>query len=172
MVANNSRKNFLAFYKNMKEMRKEIKEGLARNIKDACEVMIEAAQENTPPCKGERRGTDTWTGELRRHWDYKISNTGLNTTVLLYNDMQYASYVENGHRMDKHFVPWLYIDDTGVISRHNPVAGEGLFGLVVGTKTKYVPPAHMVEKAVNAFQDALDVMNNDLMRDISRKYGK
>lgn len=96
MVANNSRKNFLAFYKNMKEMRKEIKEGLARNIKDACEVMIEAAQENTPPCKGERRGTDTWTGELRRHWDYKISNTGLNTTVLLYNDMQYASYVEMG----------------------------------------------------------------------------
>ena len=52
MVANNSRKNFLAFYKNMTEMRKEIKEGLARNIKDACEVMIEAAQENTPPCKG------------------------------------------------------------------------------------------------------------------------
>lgn len=61
MVANNSRKNFLAFYKNMREMRKEIKDGLARNIKDACEVMIEAAQENTPPCKGERRGTEAWT---------------------------------------------------------------------------------------------------------------
>ncbi len=162
---------FKRFYAQCKQLKSDIESGVARNIKDACDVMLLKAKESTPPCKGERRGTEAWTGQLRRHWEYKIIPSNAQTTVVLYNDMQYASYVENGHRMVKHFVPWLFIDDTGVISRHKPVSGEKMFGLWVGTKTTYVEGAGMIPKAVDAFNTALTYMNNSLMTDLQRKHG-
>ena len=45
-----------------------------------------------------------------------------------------TSYVNDGHRMDKHYVPGLYVDDDGLLS-YDP-AGD--VGMMVGTKTKYV----------------------------------
>lgn len=62
--------------------------------------------------------------------------------------MDYASYVDQGHRMDRHFVPGLYIDENGQLARN--VDGKG--GLVVGTKTKYVKGEFMADKAKEAYQ--------------------
>ena len=173
-MAGNSKnaKKFAAFCKKSQGLRYELNAGIERNIKDACEAMLLKAKEVTPPCNGEKRGVESWTGQLRRHWEYKIESTPAKTHIVLCNDMQYASYVDNGHAMDRHFVPWLYVDGTGCISRHKPVAGEPMFGLVVGTKTTYVPPANMTKQAADEFVRAFDYMNAALVTDLERKYGK
>ena len=46
----------------------------------------------------------------------------------LNNNMQYASYVNDGHRVDKHFVPGLIIN--GNLLERSP---DGSGGLIVGT---------------------------------------
>ena len=69
----------------------------------------------------------------------------------LNNNKEYASYVDQGHRMDKHFVPGLYVDESGQLN-YDPAAKTGL---VVGTKTKYVKGEFMVDKAKEAYEKAV-----------------
>ena len=58
----------------------------------------------------------------------------------LNNHMQYASYVNDGHRVDKHFVPGLI--KNGSLLERSP---DGSGGLMVGTKTTYVKEIHEAE---------------------------
>lgn len=172
------RSNAREFGNIMKNIAKQAKAKTKENVKLACYEMVAEAKRCTPPHEGEERGRNTVTGNMARHWDssYTIKDND-SIKVRLFNNVQYASYVENGHRMKKHFVPWLYIDGTGTIARHQPAEankrskalswlfniffkqkrpdpGEPLFGLVVGTKTKYVQPEHIVEKAKKRFFEA------------------
>lgn len=129
-----------------------------RTAKGATMRAVEAAMDATPPKAGTGRlaGTNMLTGELKAHWatDSKVepmggalSGGGSYMTVLA-NNMDYASYVDQGHRMDRHFVPGLYIDENGQLSRNL----DGTGGLVVGTKTKYVKGEFMTDKAREAYQ--------------------
>ena len=80
--------------------------------KNATIRAVEAAQEKTPPTADSLSGINTRTGELKQHWatDSKIipeQQAGQYVTELN-NNKEYASFVNDGHRMDKHFVPGLY----------------------------------------------------------------
>lgn len=134
-----------------------------QNVRAACAEMVLKAKEATPPHEGEQRGLNTVTGNMAAHWksSYDFSNE-VNCTIRLSNDVQYASFVENGHKMDKHFVPWLYIDDDGILSRRIPEPGEPLFGLVVGTKTTEVPPEHIVKQAKERFFEVYERLQEGL----------
>ena len=77
--------------------------------------------------------------------------------TFLANDMEYASYVNDGHRMDRHFVPGLYVDENGQLN-YDPAAKVGL---VVGTKTTYVKGEFMVDKGKDAYQKALETILDD-----------
>ena len=61
--------------------------------------------------------------------------------------MQYASYVNDGHRMDRHFVPGLTVDG-GLLQRNDAADG----GLIVGTKTTYVPGLYMKEAGIGRYK--------------------
>ena len=115
---------------------------------------VGAAVERTPPNDGGLRGVNTISGELAQHWasdsQTEPVRTGGRYTSLLANEKEYASYVNDGHRMDRHFVPGLYIDSHGLLSRDL----SRNVGLTVGTKTGYVPGLHMKEQAVQAYEDA------------------
>ena len=116
---------------------------------------VEEAQACTPPNGGDAlRGVNMITGELAQHWatDSRVTpvQSGDVLVTTLENDKQYASYVNDGHRMDRHFVPGLYIDSRGLLSRD--LSRD--VGLTVGTKTGYVPGLHMKEQAVQAYEDA------------------
>ena len=105
---------------------------------------VEEAQACTPPNGGDAlRGVNMITGELAQHWasdsQTEPVRTGGRYTSLLANEKEYASYVNDGHRMDRHFVPGLYIDSRGLLSRDL----SRNVGLTVGTKTGYVPGLHM-----------------------------
>lgn len=93
----------------LKKAQANVPEILRRTAKQATLRAIEAAQEATPPKAGRLPGTHTVTGELKQHWPTDSNAepvvTGAKYETLLANNKDYASYVNNGHRMDRHFVP-------------------------------------------------------------------
>ena len=107
---------------------------------------VRIATENTPPNGGAKiAGTNTRTGDMAQHWETDSITTPKNGETLLANNMPYASYVNDGHRMDQHFVPGLVINGN-MLERSD----EG--GITVGTKTTYVPGLYMKEKAIGKYR--------------------
>ncbi len=108
------------------------------------------------------------TGELSAAWNkdsikepIKVGNSYI---TILGNNQSYASFVENGHVLNKHFVPGLYIDKAkGVLARETDP--EKKVGLIVGTKTRWVKGEFMAEKGKRAYQKAIESL---LRKEIER----
>ena len=109
---------------------------------------VEKAAELTPPTLDDLSGTNTRSGGMKQHWatDSRVVPVKRGSTYVteLNNDKQYASYVNDGHRMDRHFVPGLVIIPESGMLEYNP---DGKGGIVVGTKTQYVEGLFMAEAA-------------------------
>lgn len=158
----------------LKKAQADLPNILYKTAKGATMRAVEAAMDATPPKKGtgSLKGTHTRTGELKQHWatDSIIEpmggalSGGSSFTTFLKNSMEYASYVNQGHRMDKHFVPGLYMDKNGVLN-YDPARDVGL---VVGTKTKYVKGEFMVDKAREAYEKAC---LTELDKEIKKLFG-
>ncbi len=112
---------------------------------------VRVATENTPPNDGTLAGTNTRSGQMEQHWETDSITTpafsGNSVKTILANNMQYASYVNDGHRVDKHFVPGLIING-GLLEKVSPPEG----GIVVGTKTQFVKGKYMKEKAIGKYK--------------------
>ena len=121
---------------------------LSNIAKNATIRAVEKAVDMTPPLENDLRGTNTRSGGMKQHWptDSQITPqvSGNKYTTVLGNNKKYASYVNDGHRMDRHFVPGLYVNPASGMLEINP---DGTGGLVVGTQTSYVPGLHMEEAA-------------------------
>lgn len=139
----------------LKKAHENLPDALYQVQKNAAQRAVEAATEATPPKAGRLAGPNMLTGELKQHWatDSQVEpdGSGNKLTSYLANNKEYASYVDQGHRMDKHFVPGLYIDENGQLARDL----SAKVGLVVGTKTKYVKGEFMVDKAKDAYEKAV-----------------
>ena len=140
------------------QMRKRLNE-LRRAGQDVPRIIAEVAEgatieavrvatENTPPNTGNISGTNTRGSGMADHWTIDSKTIPVNGRTELANNMQYASYVNDGHRMDKHFVPGLMVD-AGMLQK--APAGVNT-GLVVGTRTTYVPGLYMKEKAIGKYK--------------------
>lgn len=127
-------------------------------VEDAAKKAVEAATQATPPNTGDIAGTNTRSGQLAQHWvtDSVTEPMGValsggkDFVTILANNMQYASYVNDGHRMDKHFVPGL-IPNGDMLERVDPDVG----GIVVGTKTTYVEGLYMKERGIGKWRTTL-----------------
>ena len=124
---------------------------------------VEEAKDHTPPNGDEKdRGTGMITGELAQHW---ANDSQVEYHTALANNIQYASYVNDGHRMDKHFVPGLIVNPyTGLLERVDP--GIPGAGLMVGTKTAYVPGLYMKEKGVDKYKEVVEFELNKLPKKV------
>ncbi len=156
MAANNIR----AYLTKLQRAREDLPDVLAAACKKAALRAVEAAAEATPPKAGTGRGpymgANTVTGELKQHWasDSQVEPVISGTTIstALKNDLPYASYVNDGHRLDRHFVPGLHVDEHTGLLEYDP----GLdVGIVVGTKTKFVKGEFMVDKGKEAYLQTL-----------------
>lgn len=148
----------------LKKAQADLPEILYQTAKKATMRAVEAAQAATPPKEGTGRGpyigTNTVTGELKAHWatDSKVEpmggalSGGSTQVTILANDKDYASYVNDGHRMDRHFVPGLYINERSGLLEMNP---DRKGGIVVGTKTAYVNGEFMTDKAKEAYEETV-----------------
>lgn len=155
------------------EMRKYLKklekagQDIPKIVHDVAKVAtvaaIEAATNATPPNGGaEIAGTNTRSGSLAQHWTTDSTIEPVEGTTYLANNMQYASYVDQGHRMDKHFVPGLHVVDS-----HLNYDANFPGGITVGTKTTYVPGLYMTEKGVGKYRQ---VVRSELQKRVEEAF--
>lgn len=153
-----------------KELNEEVKKERERFehtmdliMEEARLVAIETAINETPPLAGSGhkslRAKNSVTSSLKDSWaeDSDKHVTRLKTGWLfnLKNNRHYASYVNDGHNLKKHFVPGLFVDpNTGLLTYDEDMKDET--GIVVGTKTHFVQGYNMVEKAKVAWDEYID----------------
>ena len=140
----------------LKRAQAQLPDLLADIAQEATQRAVEKAAGLTPPTGGDLSGTNTRTGELKQHWaaDSKIIpvQQGSDWVTILANDKEYASYVDQGHRMDRHFVPGLYVNPESGLLEYDPAAKVGL---IVGAKTPYLPGVYMVDAAKEEYRRAV-----------------
>lgn len=129
---------------NVPKIMEEVAEG-------ATIAAVERATELTPPNGAAIAGTGTRTGEMAEAWTVdsvtKPVMTAASARTTLANNMQYASYVNDGHRMDEHFVPGL-IKNGPLLEKVDPKMG----GIMVGTQTKYIKGKYMKQAAIGRYR--------------------
>lgn len=155
------------FITELKKEREALHANLDMIAREATFAAIEAATNATPPVD-DLSGTNTRSGELKAHWATDSSTEpekrGRKRITRLANGISYASYVNDGHRMDRHFVPGLYINPYSDLLEYDP-AYPG--GITVGTKTTYVPGLFMAEKGEEAFKAAVEDLGRKVLEEIS-----
>ncbi|MFR1892045.1 HK97 gp10 family phage protein [Hungatella sp.] len=129
---------------NVPKIMEEVAEG-------ATVAAVERATELTPPNGAAISGTGTRSGEMAEAWTVDSVTTPVMTAAsartTLANNMQYASYVNDGHRMDEHFVPGL-IKNGPLLEKVDPKMG----GIMVGTQTKYIKGKYMKQAAIGRYR--------------------
>ncbi|WP_333648036.1 HK97 gp10 family phage protein [Lacrimispora sp.] len=125
---------------------------MAEVMEGATIAAVERATELTPPNGSAISGTGTRSGDMAQAWALdsitKPVITGGSVRTALANNMQYASYVNDGHRMDEHFVPGLVVNG-GMLEKVDPSLG----GIMVGTKTPYVQGKYMKQAAIGRYKN-------------------
>ena len=146
----------------LKQDRSKIEARIKEACRNATMRAVEKATELTPTRPDEMRGTNTQSGTMKQDWAAKSKTTpevsGNQYTTHLNNDKNYASYVNDGHRMDRHFVPGLVINQAGILEMNPDKKG----GITVGTKTPYVPGIYMVDAAVEVWRETLKSELDDI----------
>ena len=151
--------------KRLEELRKAGQD-IPKIIDEVAEVAtIEAvrkARDNTPPNGGAPlAGTNMRTGAMAAAWEKDSITTPTHGKTVLVNSQLYASYVNDGHRVDQHYVPGLY-PNGGLLERVDPNVG----GIIVGTKTARVPGLFMKEKAIGKYKDTVRNMLQQKVREV------
>ncbi|TCJ01496.1 HK97 gp10 family phage protein [Cytobacillus praedii] len=83
-------------YSEMKAMRKQIAE-LRRN---SYEIHMKVAKRIAQlAIRKVKKMTPVDTGDLRNNWKFTVTKKGDSFYVTVYNKLEYASFVENGHRI-------------------------------------------------------------------------
>ena len=127
---------------------------------------VNAATNKTPPNGGaDLAGTNARSGDLAQHFTLDSTTKPISipggVMTILANNMDYASYVNDGHRVDKHFVPGLH--EVGGKLDYDPGYNGGI---TVGTKTTYVPGLYMKQAGVGAYRDTVRKELNKRVREI------
>lgn len=137
----------------LRKMGQNVPKIMAEVAEGATIAAVERATELTPPNGGTAiSGTGTRSGDMAQHWSTDSTAKPVmiagSVRTILANNLQYASYVNDGHRMDQHFVPGLVVAD-GML-QWLPSDKNG--GITVGTKTKYVKGKYMKQAAIGRYR--------------------
>ena len=152
------------YLKRLQKAGAKVREIIIEAAEVATVAAVETAAEHTPPNGGAPiRGVNTRTGEMSQSWATDSQTTptvsGETITTMLCNNKQYASYVNDGHRMDKHFTTHVAIENGMLVGKP-----DGTGGLMVGTKTSYIPGLYMTEKATGKYKTTMRYMLKDAVR--------
>lgn len=156
--------NFKTVIKDLRKKYHDCEKIFLQIQEEATISAIEEATRLTPPTDEDDtiRGTGTITGDLKSSWaadsitkSYKRSNEYI---TVLANTKHYASFVNDGHRMDKHFVPGLFINPYSGLLERMPAGMEG--GIMVGTQTEFVEGKFMKEGAIKKYTEQMEKSAN------------
>ena len=138
-------------FEQLRKMGQNLPKIMEEVAKGATIAAVERATELTPPNGAAIAGTGARTGEMAEAWTVdsvkKPVMTEASARTTLANNMQYASYVNDGHLMDEHFVPGL-IKNGPLLEKVDPKMG----GIMVGTQTKYVKGKYMKQAAIERYR--------------------
>lgn len=105
------------------------------------------------------------TGDAKAKWQtkkaYKVAN---GFRARLFNNSEYIGYINNGHRMEPHFVPGEWVGDK---FEYDPFSKDGV---LMGSKTKYVKGKFMLEKASGRAEKFLIRKANTEIENIKKRY--
>lgn len=154
----------MRYLKRLQKAGVKVREIMLEAAETATLAAVETATANTPPNGGAPiKGVNTRTGEMAQSWATDSQTTpsisGNTITTMLCNNKQYASYVNDGHRMDKHFTTHVAIENGVLVGKP-----DGTGGLMVGTKTSYIPGLYMKEKATGKYKTTVRYMLQDAVR--------
>ena len=91
----------VAFQKRLKQLDKKIQEKTCKNVADGlASKLVKATKQRTPVGKYPK-SSDKVGGTLRRGWKSKGFKIPRGYERIVYNDVEYAPYVEYGHRIVK-----------------------------------------------------------------------
>lgn len=109
--------------------------------------------------------TPSVTGDAKAKWKstkaYKVAN---GFRARLFNNSKHIGYINNGHRMNPHFVPGNW---NGDVFDYDPNAKEGI---IMGAKTKYVKGKFMLEKASGSAEKYLVKAANKEIENVKKRY--
>ena len=115
-----------------------------------------------------KKGTPVMDGDLRKSW--AASNPVMNGNVAsceMTNNMHYASWVEDGHRQVKRWVPGSWMGNRFIYN------GNSESGMML--KPKWIPGFHMGRRAINNIDaNAKKYVKNDLntiLKQAAKKLG-
>lgn len=140
--------------KALKKIERELPGELERIARESTMRAVEEAADKTPPTGDDLKGTNTRTGAMKQSWEtaskVEPRKQGGDYVTELNNDQEYSSYVNDGHRLDRHFVPGLVLNPYSGMLEYNP---DKKGGIVVGTRTAYIPGKFMVESAKEKYAE-------------------
>lgn len=157
--------NLLKTFKKLKRFSNNISKEISKIQEIATIEAINVASESTPPFGS--RGVGTTTGSLKGAWARdsitKSYKKDKKFVTLLANNEVYASFVDKGHKLTRHFVPGLIINPISGLLEKAPAGMKG--GIIVGTKTNYIPGAFMVDKAVDAYKHTSEKLLQEKLKE-------
>ena len=149
----------------LREQGKNIPSIIIRVQKDAIAAAVERATKMTPPNDDSPlAGTGMQTGQAKAHWASDSvtvpEQSGNSFTVILANNVDYISYLNDGHRMDRHFVPGLMVNPYSGLLEKVP---REMGGIMVGVKTKRVKGIYMADTAKTVYRG---IVESELIREV------
>lgn len=160
MASSNQRRNKAIMDKWIKELKQlpdEFDNATESILNDTVSVAEIYAKDLTPAI----------TGDAKAKWHtnkaYKVIN---GFSARLYNNSAYIGYINNGHRIEPHFVPGEWEGD---VFKYDPLLKKGV---VMGSKTKYVKGKFMLEKASGRAEKRMIKQANLRIEKIKRNYEK
>lgn len=140
------------YVKVLGKKKEAIRQAVIDAQREATVAAVRTAVAKTAPNDGIPRGVNMVTGNMARHWaaDSKTEpvSDGHTSVTELNCDVPYASYVNNGHWLHRHFVPGLYIDG-GLVNRTS-APGVGL--IVAKDGKKWVEGRFMETDALEEYR--------------------
>lgn len=137
---------------------------IGRTAFNATRRAVQKAVESTPPNTGGLAGTNMRTGAMAQAWETDSQVVPVNGRTVLANNQQYASYVDKGHGMDKHFVPGLIING-GLLER---AVDRDDGGIMVGVRTTYVKGLYITDKARKEYETAVvEILDREVKKLLS-----
>ena len=115
------------------------------------EAILEAQAYTPPNGDASLANSHLRTGSMHDHWETDSVYVAEHGHTVLANKMNYASFVNDGHRLDKHYVPGLVVE-SGFFERVPPEMG----GMMVGTRTNYIKGLYMKEKAIDKYKETVE----------------
>lgn len=133
------------FKKNLKAFKRSVPSINTKIMDNCARKLVYIASEETPIM---------W-GNLKDHWSYKLKSGRTVTTAYIINDLPYASFVEEGHKQSRRFLPGKFVSTPGGTKfQYMPwVRGEGIM-LHAG----WVPGAWMYKRALMQFEMGREII--------------